>query len=67
MKKSEMKITIGKDGKVGIEVQGVGGAACLKFSEALEEELGYVINRQKTSEYDEQEEEEPVKLKLGGG
>ena len=66
MNKTEMKITIGKDGAVGIEVQGVGGAACLKISEALEEELGVVVNRQKTSEYYQQEEEEAVKLKLGG-
>jgi hypothetical protein len=66
MKKSEMQITIGQDGQVNIEVQGVGGAACLKFSEFLEEELGYVINRQKTSEYYEQEDEEKVELKLGG-
>ena len=65
MKKSEMQITIGQDGQVNIEVQGVGGANCLKFSEALEEELGVVVNRQKTSEYYEEAEEEKVKLKLG--
>jgi hypothetical protein len=65
MKKREMKITIGKDGQVNIEVQGVGGPDCLEFSRFLEEELGEVKSRQKTAEYYEEEQEDRLQLNIG--
>lgn len=65
MKKREMKITIGANGEVNIEVQGVGGADCLEFSRFLEEELGEVKARQKTAEYYQEEQEEHLSVGVG--
>lgn len=65
MKKREMKITIRKDGKVDIEVQGVPGADCLDFSRFLEEELGTVEERVKTGEYYQEETEKRLSVSLG--
>lgn len=64
MKKREMIITIGKDGGVNIEVQGVPGGDCLEFSKFLEEELGEVVERQKTVEYYQEDAKESVKITL---
>lgn len=63
MKKREMIITIGKDGGVEIEVQGVKGDDCLEFSKFLEEELGEVVDRERTPEY-YQTEQEATRLKI---
>jgi hypothetical protein len=65
MKKREMQITIGKDGAVNIEVKGVGGADCLDFSKFLEEELGEVIARERTTEYYQEEERTGLNLTVG--
>lgn len=65
MKKREMKITIGKDGGVNIEVQGVGGPDCLEFSKFLEDELGEVLSRERTPEYYKETATEGIKVTLG--
>lgn len=65
MKKREMIITIGKDGGVNIEVSGVPGGDCVDFSKFLEEELGEVVDRQKTAEYFQEDATESVKITLG--
>jgi len=53
-----MKISIGSNGKVNIEVIGVGGPDCLEFTEFLEEELGDVIQRENTAEMYQHEDAE---------
>lgn len=63
-----MKISIGSDGKVNIEVIGVGGPDCLEFSEFLEEELGDIIQRENTAEmYQHEESTDHVKVGEGQG
>lgn len=64
--KREMKITIGPDGNVGIEVTGVPGGECVDFTQFIEEELGEVIEREHTAEfYQATEEEEHVEVDDG--
>ena len=50
-KKTEIAFQIGPDGTVTFEVKGVKGADCLDLTREIEEELGVVIQRDKTSEY----------------
>ena len=64
-KKQDIVITIGPDGEVQIQVEGVSGAGCIDFTKFLEEELGDVTERVHTSEY-YQEAEEGVKIEVGG-
>ncbi len=49
--KREMTVSIGPDGEVQISVSGVQGPACLDFSKWLEDELGVVTERERTSEF----------------
>ncbi len=63
--KREMKITINKDGTFNIEVNGVGGPECLDFTEFLEQELGDVVERERTTEY-YQETEQVDHIHVGG-
>ena len=64
-KKRDIVITIGPDGEVQIQVEGVAGSSCVDFTKFLEDELGDVTERVHTSEY-YQEEEEGVKIEVGG-
>jgi hypothetical protein len=50
-KKQELEITIGDDGKIAIKVIGAQGKECLEMTKALEEALGLVVDRQKTSDF----------------
>lgn len=65
MKKREMIITIGSDGEVGIEVQGVPGKDCLDFTKFLEDELGEVVSREKTAEFYQEEDPSKVRIVVG--
>lgn len=56
--KRDIVITIGADGEVQLEVEGVQGKECVDFTRFLEEELGEVTDRQYTSEYYQEQEEE---------
>jgi hypothetical protein len=57
MRKQDIEIVIGKDGKVEFTIKGVKGASCLDETKFLEEALGGgVIEQQKTGEYYEQSE-----------
>ena len=47
----ELKISISPEGEVMIEVEGVKGKQCLAITEDLEKELGIVLNREKKSEF----------------
>jgi len=49
--KRELVIQIAPDGTISLEVKGVKGGECLDFTKFLEEALGDVIEREKTSEY----------------
>lgn len=47
----EVNVTIGKDGKVEIHLQGVKGPACLDITRELEKALGgQIISREMTAE-----------------
>lgn len=63
--KREMKIKIKPDGTFEIEVDGVPGPECLDFTAFLEEELGEVVQRDRTAQFYEQAEEQDH-LHLGG-
>jgi hypothetical protein len=60
-----MKITIKPDGTFSIEVDGVPGPECLDFTAFLEEELGVVLDRERTAEF-YQEAEGGTHLHVGG-
>lgn len=49
--KEQIKITVEKNGKITLAVQGVSGSKCLVMSEALESDLGEVLERQKTNDF----------------
>jgi hypothetical protein len=68
-KKTEITFTIAPDGTVSFEVEGVKGPDCLELTKGIEEELGVVTARDKTSEYYEVEEvaEQTVSLDDGSG
>jgi len=66
-KKTEIAFQIGPDGEVTFEVKGVKGAECLALTQDLEEELGVVVSREKTSEYYEEPLEEGRTLTLEEG
>lgn len=54
--KTELVVTIGKDGVVRIKTHGLKGQACLAETKDLEEALGRVKGREKTSEFYETRE-----------
>lgn len=57
MRKQDIEIVIGKDGKVEFTIKGVKGASCLDETKFLEQALGGgVTEQQKTGEYYEQSE-----------
>ncbi len=47
----EIKLKAMPDGTVRIEVKGVLGPECMELTKFLEEELGVVVERIKTTEY----------------
>jgi hypothetical protein len=49
--KRELVIHIAPDGSVSVEVKGVPGPECTEVSKFLEDSLGEVIQRERTSEY----------------
>ena len=64
MKKQEIMISIGKDGNVQFEVKGVPGKDCLSLTQVLEEELGVVVDRQRTAEFYQEAVTEDVKVSV---
>jgi len=51
----EIKIIIGKDGKVNLKVEGIKGAACHDLTKKLVEALGTVEKTENTGGFYEQE------------
>jgi len=47
----EIRVVIEKDGKLILKVSGKRGPQCLTVSQALEEEMGQVLERQRTPEF----------------
>ena len=64
--KKDLVITIGPDGEVTIEVEGVAGPGCLDLTKFLEDELGEVTDRQLSSAY-YQDAEDEVSISIDGG
>ena len=50
-KKQELEFSIDDDGKISIKVIGAEGKECLEMTKAIEEALGIVTDRQKTSDF----------------
>ncbi|MEN9207438.1 MAG: DUF2997 domain-containing protein [Gloeomargarita sp. GMQP_bins_120] len=46
-----LEFVIRPDGRVEVWVQGIPGAACMQVSQAIEEQLGVVTQREWTAEY----------------
>lgn len=68
MRKQDIEIVIGKDGKVEFTIKGVKGASCLDETKFLEQALGGgVIEQQKTGEYYEQSEGYSSVVGVGSG
>ena len=47
----EIRVVIEKDGKLTLKVSGKGGPQCLTVTQDLEEEMGEVLNRQRTPQF----------------
>ena len=47
----EIRVVIEKDGKLILKVSGKGGPQCITVTQHLEEEMGEVLNRQRTPEF----------------
>lgn len=47
----EIRVVIEKGGKLILKVSGKSGAQCLTVTQAFEEEMGEVLNRQRTTEF----------------
>ena len=62
----DILISIGPDGEVQIQVEGVAGKDCVDLTRSLEEELGDVTDRQFTREYYQETEEQEEEIQVGG-
>ena len=49
--KKEIEFSIDKDGNISFEVKGIKGPDCLEETKDIEEALGKVTDREKTSEF----------------
>jgi hypothetical protein len=65
--KQELEITIDDEGNVKIKVLGGDGPGCLELTKEIEEALGVVVDRQRTSEFYEQKKVEGTVEQGGGG
>ncbi len=63
--RQEIEIQISADGEISFQVKGVPGSACLELTKTLEAELGVVVERQKTSEYYQEELKTETSVILG--
>ena len=62
--KTEIVFDIAPDGSVTFEVKGAKGPECLDLTKGIEDELGVVVSREKTSEYYEDSVEESAVVTL---
>ncbi|MBN2032651.1 MAG: DUF2997 domain-containing protein [Deltaproteobacteria bacterium] len=47
----EIRVVIEKNGTLFLEVSGKGGPQCLQVTEALEQEMGKVVERRRTNDF----------------
>ena len=53
--KHDLNITISETGEIEIKVEGISGPKCIELTKDLENELGIIISREKTSSYYKQD------------
>jgi hypothetical protein len=53
--KHDLNITISETGEIEIKVEGINGPKCIELTKDLENELGQIISREKTSSYYKQD------------
>ncbi len=64
----EVEVTIARDGKVEVHIQGAKGPACLAITHEMEQLLGgEVIDRQYTDEYHQQPQSQGQEERLRRG
>lgn len=54
--REEIEITVAPDGEVSVRVKGVKGSRCLDLTRWLEDELGTVRSRERSSEFYQEDE-----------
>lgn len=54
----EIEVTISPDGQISVHIHGVKGAKCEELTKGLEPLLGQVVERTRTDEYYETEEQQ---------
>ncbi|HZU97570.1 MAG TPA: DUF2997 domain-containing protein [Planctomycetota bacterium] len=65
-KKQELEFSIDDDGKISIKVVGAEGSECLELTKAIEEALGVVTDRKKTSDFYVEKKEQKIEGQRGG-
>ncbi|WP_028973402.1 DUF2997 domain-containing protein [Spirochaeta cellobiosiphila] len=63
--KHELEVTISETGEVELTVKGVNGPQCLRITKELEEALGLVSDRQKTSDYYKESDDQTGHINIG--
>lgn len=53
--KHDLNITISETGEIEVKVEGINGPKCIELTKDLENELGEIISKEKTSSYYKQE------------
>ncbi len=64
--KQELEITIDDEGNVQIKVIGASGPSCLDLTKDIEAALGVVTDRQRTSDFYQQPQEQRGTIEQGG-
>ncbi len=67
MKKQELEFSIDDDGKISIKVIGAQGPECLELTKAIEDALGIVVDRQKTSDFYVEPQKQQTDQQQGSG
>lgn len=65
--KQELEISIDDAGNVTIKVIGGDGSSCLELTKEIEEALGVVIDRTRTSEFYQEKKTTEGQVEQGGG
>jgi hypothetical protein len=65
-KKQELEFSIDDDGKISIKVVGAQGPECLELTKAIEEALGVVTDRKKTSDFYVEKKDQKIEGQRGG-
>lgn len=62
--KQEINILIDENGNVSLDVSGVRGSKCVSMTEDIESFIGKIENREKKSEYYQQDDSDLIKIKI---